>query len=133
MPREIEVAYPLLIRQWQAQGGEALRLRPPGVKGVPDFLLTHRCCGNVLCEVKAVESAEHDIGLSVMQTEMLDTNFLKGGRAFVLALHLERKTWAGFRVGNLEYTWRMERWNLQWRQGHEFKVLTTDVVMRLTR
>ena len=117
MPKEVEIAYPLLTRQWARAGGESMRLRPPGVKGVPDYLLVHPLCGNVLCEIKAVESMDDDIGLAVVQAGMLDTIRKKGGRAFALALHLGTRRWAGFCAGQLETTWLRNRSMLQWRFG----------------
>jgi hypothetical protein len=116
MSKELTIAYPLLIRQWELSRGHVTRLRPPGVKGIPDFLLTCSSLGNVLCEVKCVKDGADDIGLDVMQAGTIDRIHQFGGSACVIALDLHSKLWAGFSAGGLEIRMRVKK-QIAWNRG----------------
>jgi hypothetical protein len=127
MSRELKIAYPLLIRQWELSRGHVTRLRPPGVKGIPDFLLTCSSLGNVLCEVKCVEDGADDIGLDVMQAVTLDSIHQFGGSACVVAFDLHSKLWAGFSAGWLEIRMR-EKKQIAWNRGRIGLSITPEYI-----
>lgn len=116
---ELKTAYPLLRKAFKEAGGKALRLRPPGVKGIPDFVLLHRTFGAVFCEVKAVEDHDDALCLSRAQVEMLRDIAGNGGNVVVASYCCCNRVWALF-SGKLHH-------GLRHRDGSEF-VSTKELV-----
>ena len=104
--RELEVAYPKLKRDWCAVGGVVVRLRPPGSKGIPDFVLLSRRGRPVFCEVKCVESEKDVIGLDFIQVDTLRMLYDYKGAAVVVALCLRSHAWGVYDVRNVSTTTR---------------------------
>lgn len=131
MTKELTHAYPLLKRQWEAVGGHIERLRPPGVKGVPDFLLTDHLCGNVVCEVKCVEKPNDPIKLDYLQAHFIETVYRHGGAGCVLAYNLEGKLWTGFYPDGL---YACVQLNLVWREGIAYsESVTPSFICRMAK
>ena len=108
-----------------------MRLRPTGVKGIPDFLLAHPDCGVVLCEVKSVDQGLDDIGLDLIQAATLGQIIAAGGQACVLALNLNIRQWAGFPGAGLEA--RLRAGGLIWNQGVVSEAATPEFVRLVSR
>ena len=107
MVKETSIAYPRLKRDWGNIGGRALRLRPPGVKGIPDFALFQKRLGTAMCEVKCVELRNDRIGIDYNQIDMLRDIVKHGGQAFCLVLCLETKQWVVFNDGvHVDCKWK---------------------------
>lgn len=106
--KEVVVAYPRLKRDWAEVGGHALRLRPPGVRGVPDFALFHKQLGSVFTEIKSQHSSDSMIGIDADQIEMLRCIVHFGGCALCLAWCLQTRRWAIFQPSELTVR---TRWN----------------------
>jgi hypothetical protein len=94
--KETVIAYPRLKRDWTSTGGYVLRLRPPGVKGIPDFALFHEWVGTVMCEVKCQPGMNDKIGIDELQVDMLRKISKHGGLAFCLAFCLMNSQWMVF-------------------------------------
>ena len=131
MPKEVKVAYPSLIGHWRRRGGLSVRLRPTGVKGIPDFLLVHPVCGVVLCEIKSVSQGLDDIGLDLIQAQTLGQIIAAGGQACVLALNLNIRQWAGFSGAGLEA--KLRAGGLTWNQGVVSEAVTPEFVRLVSR
>lgn len=95
MAGEINRAYPVLKREWIARGGRLLRLRPPGVSGIPDFCLFHPDCGSVFCEIKAVENSSDRLKFEPLQLDTLEQIRQYGGQSCVLVYNTAERRWGG--------------------------------------
>lgn len=98
---------------------------------MPDFLLVHPECTNVVCEVKCVNAAKDSIGLALLQASMLDAIARHGGAACVLALCAPSSMWAGFHAGKLEVACRFNTNELTWDRGVFTRILTSGFVNKL--
>lgn len=105
MTKEIEIAYPRLVREWRMLGGRSTRLNVLGHKGIPDFFMAHRDTGAVLCEVKCVQMFNSPVGLEHAQAEFLDgcAEFNVVSRVLVLCLDLQE--WGIFDAGRLLFNY----------------------------